>query len=94
MSSEAAGKTDCDLETATLVSLKMISLSLRSHVSTFPEPVDSHKQPERNGFHVCRTRVDGRVKVYVKYWPYQEQMVCLLENRVYMVTNLKVIEKF
>lgn len=28
LSSEAAGKTDCDLETATLVSLKMISLSL------------------------------------------------------------------
>lgn len=78
LSSEAAGKTDCDLET--LVSLKTLSLSLLSHVSTFPEPVDSHKQPERNGFHVCRTRVDGRVT-------YQEQMVCLLENGVYTVSS-------
>lgn len=48
-------ETDCDLET--LVSFKM---------STFPESEDSHKQPKRNGFHVCGTRVDGRVTVYVK----------------------------
>lgn len=61
-----------------LVSFKM---------SIFPESEDSHKQPKRNGFHVCGTRVDGRVTVYVKYPPYQEQMVCLCENRVSMVSS-------